>query len=255
VQSVVICKLVQVFRKIGYYVLSETKTWGGLLAFIVSFFVLVTAITNAIYGLFDFKLLPVFENTLADARLFFHALFENLLYRPIGWLGELILLRFFPDLILPDIRPPKWYADIVLISMILSRAERSAMKMSSPVAHTPDDGYVYSRLETISWYLVLFFYVPTKMLLKPLREWAPNKVYESARIFFDGITWLGIWFLFHDIVMARTNRQSQRERDVSHRAFVSYLVLSLIAALVAAAFFFVMNGYLHDRFLNEPSTD
>jgi hypothetical protein len=253
-QVPIVSKVLNLLRKIGSYILSETKTWGGLLAFVVSFFVLVTAITNAFYGLFEFKLLPVFENTLADVRLFFHALFETLLYWPIGWIGELVSSWIFPDLVLPDIRPPNWYADIVLISMILSRAERSAMKMSSPVAHAPDDGSIYSRLETASWYLVLFFYVPTKILLQPLKKWAPNKAYESARIFFDGVTWLGIWFLFHDIMIVRTNRKSQLERDVSHRAFVSYLVLSLIAALIAVAFFFVMNGYLHDRFLNEPSS-
>ena len=244
--------MLQISRRIGSYILSETKTWGGLLAFVVSFFILVTAITNAIYGLFDFKLLPVFENTLAHVRLFFHALFETFLYRPIGWIGGVISSYILPDIVLPDIRPPKWYADIVLISMVLSRAERAAMEMSSPVAHTPDDDGAYSKLETASWYLVLFFYVPIKTLLRPLRKWAPNKVHDSVRLFFEGVTWLGVWFLLHDIMIVRTNWLSRRERDVSHRAFVSYLALSLMAAFVAVAFFFIMNGYLHDRFLNEP---
>jgi hypothetical protein len=137
--------------------------------------------------------------------------------------------------------------------MILSRAERQSMKMSSPVAHGPGDDGTYSRLETASWYLVLFFYVPTKTLLKPLKRWFPSKVYETARILLDGVTWLGLWFLLHDILVVRTNWHSKLERDVSHRAFVCYLVLSLLAALAAVALFLIMNGYLHDHFLNDPN--
>jgi hypothetical protein len=244
----------QVLRKVSAYILSETKSWGSLLAFVASFFILATAITNALYGLFDFKLLSVFENTLAHVRLFIHELFEMLLYRPIAWIGSLIASWALPDLELPNLRPPQWYVDIVLISMILSRAERSAMRMSSPVAHAPDDDGAYSRLENASWLLVLFFYVPSKALLSPLKMWAPKRIHDSARVFLDGVTWLGIWFLLHDIMVVRTNWKSERERDVSHRAFVTYLVLSLLAALAAVALFFVANGYLHDKFLNEPTS-
>jgi len=243
--------MVQIISRIGTYVISETKTWGGLIAFVVSFFILVTAITNALYGIFDFKLLPVFENTLAHVRLFIHEIFELLLYRPIGWTVSLISSWTFPQIVLPDLRPPKWYADIVLVSMILSRAERAAMKMSPPAAHTPDDEGAYSRLEIASWYLVLLLYVPTKKLLTPLQKWAPNRIAETARVFLDGITWLGFWFLLHDAMVVRSNWESDHERDVSHRAFVAYLVLSMVAAFVAVAIFFIMNGYLHDQFLNE----
>lgn len=244
----------KILTRIATYVISETRTWGGLITFVVSFFILVTAITNALYGIFDFKLLPVFENTLAHVRQFIHELFELLLYRPVGWMVSSISSLVFPEIVLPDLRPPKWYTDIVLVSMILSRAERAAMKMSPPVAHTPDDEGTYSRLEIGSWYLVLLLYVPSKKLLTPVQKWAPKSVAETARIFLDGITWLGFWFLLHDIMVVRSNWQSDCERDASHRAFVAYLVLSMVAAFLAVAIFFIMNGYLHDQFLNEMPT-
>lgn len=247
--------MLQLLRRIGTFIASETKTWGGLLAFFVSFFVLATAITNALYGLFDLKLLPVFENTLAHMRIFIHEVFEIALFLPIGWLGSFIASLAFPDFALPDLRPPEWYADIVLVSMILSRAERSAMKMAAPVAHSPDDDGTYSRLERASWVIVLAFYVPSKALLSPLKRWAPKQVHDTARIFLDGITWLGIWFLIHDIMVARANWHSNRERDTAHRAFVAYLLLSLFAAFAAVAIFFIMNGYLHDQFLNGPTSN
>jgi Na+/proline symporter len=129
------------------------------------------------------------------------------------------------------------------------------MKMATPVAHTPDDDGAHSRLERASWFLVLAFYVPTKALLSPLKRWAPKKIHDVARVFLDGVTWLGIWFLIHDIMVARTNWSSDRERDAAHRAFTAYLLLSLFAALGAVAIFFIMNGYLHDQFLNDPSSN
>jgi hypothetical protein len=230
------------------------KTWVGLLVFVASFFILATAITNALYGLFDFKLLPVFENTLAHMRLFIHELFELALFRPLGWVGSFIASWALPDFALTDLRPPKWYADIVLISMILSRAERSAMKMCTPIAHTPDDDAAYSPLVRASWVLVLAFYVPSKALLSPFKRWAPRQVYDAARVFLDGVTWLRIWFLIHDIMVAINNRHSDREQDAAHRAFVAYLLLSLFAALAAVAIFFIMNGYLHDWFLSDPTS-
>ncbi len=121
-----------------------------------------------------------------------------------------------------------------------------------PIKHDPDGDSVDSRLERVSWLVVLVFYVPTKLLLRPLRKYAPEQIYTFARILLDGITWLGIWFLIHDVMLVRSKWGSESESDVSHRAFVAYLVISLFSAVLAVAILFIINGYLHDKFLNEP---
>jgi len=53
--------------------------------------------------------------------------------------------------------------------------------------------------------MVLAFYIPSKALLNPIKRWAPEKVYDCARIFFDGVTWLGIWLLVNDVMVVRIN--------------------------------------------------
>lgn len=244
--------MISVTRRVGKYLLEETRTWGGLIGFITAFFILVTAVTNALYGVFDLQLLPVFENTLLHLRKFIHLLFELLMFHPLEIIANFAVDLFAFDITIPSLVPPPWYLDFVLISMILSRAERAAMKMSMPVKH--DEPKPQSSIVKISWGVVLFFYVPTKWLLAPINRFAPAKVYSAGRIFLDGVTWLGFWFLIHDILIVRNNWKLDDEESQSHRAFVTYLVFSLFAALVASALFFVMNGYLHDRFLNEAVT-
>jgi hypothetical protein len=59
------------FGRVAKYLKSEAQTWGKVFGLALAFFILVTAITNAIYGIFGFSLLPVFENTLEHVREFF----------------------------------------------------------------------------------------------------------------------------------------------------------------------------------------
>jgi len=54
------------FGRVAKYLKSEAQTWGKVFGLALAFFILVTAITNAIYGIFGFSLLPVFENTLDE---------------------------------------------------------------------------------------------------------------------------------------------------------------------------------------------
>ena len=233
------------FGRVAKYLKSEAQTWGQVFGLVLAFFILVTAISNAIYGIFGFALLPIFENTLEHLREFFYGLFDLVLYVPISavleWLAEAILKV---QISIPP--PPTWYIDLVLVSMILSRAERAAMKMADPI--TDNIGVERSSLERVLWGVVLFFYVPTKAILFPFKRFAPDRVYSVLRIFLDGVTWLGFWFFLHDLAVVRQYRGQHSEAVKSHRAFVLFLVLSLLAATAASLVFFVMNGYVHHYF-------
>jgi hypothetical protein len=62
------------------------------------------------------------------------------------------------------------------------------------------------------------------------------------------LTWLGFWFLVHDLAVVRQHRGLDLEVVKAHRAFVLFMVLSLVAAIAASILFFVLNGYLHHYF-------
>lgn len=223
----------------------ETKSWGILFGQLFIFFVLVTAITNLAYGLFGFKLLPIFENTLEDIRHFVHGTLELLVYWPLNWVSSSLAKVFFgAEFILPKI--PSWFYDLALFSMILSRAERAAMMIAQPI--TGDTIVQRSLFERLMWGVILLAYVPTKAIVAPLRKYAPKYVSEPIRVFLDGVTLSGIWFLLHDYSVMRNQKGRNDPAAKSHRAFMMLLAVSLVAAMIASALFFLLNGYYHHYF-------
>lgn len=220
----------------------ETASWGKTLAAFLLFFMLTTATINLAYGLFGFDLIPVFENTLGELRRFLHTAFEYLIYWPLNTIVSWIMrITFDIRFNIPELAG--WYIDLVLLSMILSRAERAAMKIAEPIK---DESNVQrSVLERFVWIVVLIFYLPTKALVAPFRKYAPKFVSEPIRVFLDGVTLLGIWFLLHDYSILRSQKGRSVAAVQSHKVFLLLMAVSILAAFVASGIFFVVNGYLH----------
>lgn len=234
------------FGRCWAFLVAETKTWGGIASWFTTFFILATLVTNFVQGIFSLDLLPIFENTFFHMRTFFNACGDFLIVRPLVFsINFLIdLLKF--DYHITYVHIPRAFTDLMAISMILSRAERASMKMAPPLKH--DTEIAYSKTERIAWFFILFFYIPTKAILWPVRRFGHPRIYQSLRIFLDGLTLLGILFLIHDILSVRANWYDTGSDAASHRAFVAFLLLSLFSAVVACLVFLALNGAVQDYF-------
>lgn len=222
--------------------------------------------TSWLHSVFNWMLLPLFENSLSGFRYFTHLVFENLFYKWIICLLENIVYYFMVLLkpilnwvpFIPDITVPIWFRDTALVSLILLRSQNRAMKESDPLSTlemtkeelaewdnsvntTP---WIVSTSIAILWRVVLTLYFLTKIIKFPFRILRFQKIEEFIALFVGGSLMLGLAYFLHDVVLSYATRTVNSQKSVAHRAFMKLMGMILFSALAASLIFFATNGYL-----------
>lgn len=243
---------------------AETQSWFRLFGLLLGIFMLAVSVTNVTRQLFDFELLPVFQNSLDGFQAFVNYVIGNTVFLGVEVLFDAslyivnALFSAISGLTVPkfEVNAPKWLSDLSIISIVLLRAQTHAMGYSAPASsltmvETQRAEWEWSILNCrqplralikISWLLVLVVYRVKKFFEWPLRRMGLEKTARLLGLFTGGSLLLGIFYFLHDALSIPATSHLRSVHANDHRVFFAWTVASLTAALFASAFFIVWNG-------------
>ncbi|CAG0941488.1 hypothetical protein BROC_01471 [Candidatus Brocadiaceae bacterium] len=265
-----------------FTVKAEFKKYAKELSLIGTFFVVVVTISNMVYGIFGFTLLPIFKDSF-DA---FHAWCHYLLYIFVfSWLTYSLewlwfALTWLCSLIVPIIpwRPqifiPGLVSDLALVSLAFTRVFLSAdlivsrsIRAEAENNMTPEMWNEIQMVEGRFWGSIHRFveranagiWRAIESIAYPFRRF--HKLYGYIRRVLIGLAgsvlmW-GFIRLTGYIINVLAAGHLSSPIMIVRKKFMKYFLLNLLAAITASAIFFLLNGWLIEYFpgpdiLNAP---
>lgn len=246
-------------------VVQQFSSWTAFFTIAFTIFIVFVTLTSWIHSIFDFPLLPYFENTLADFRHFTHLVFDNLFYRWFSYfLGNLVyygmvllkpIINWIP--FVPDFTIPSWVRDAAIISIVLLRSQKRAMRDSNPLSTLEMSKIERSEWNAaiqstsvplkvfirFSWKLVLLIYFVTNAFRMPFNIFGLKKLSKFIGLFVGGALMLGLSYFIHDLAITYATRDVDSQYAYAHRAFMKITMTILGVALLASTMFFIVNGY------------
>jgi hypothetical protein len=252
--------------KISKLMYEQYGSWITFLSISFTIFIVFVSITSWIHSVVEWPLLPHFENSIEQFRVFTHAVFDNFFYlwisvflAYVSYAAMLILEPIFSWIpYIPTIAIPSWVSDAAIISIILLRSQKRAMRDSNPLttlAMSKSEREEWSltiktapplsqTFISFAWKVVLLIYFTAKVFRYPFEYFRLPRLSNFVGIFVGGCLLLGLAYFVHDVALAYATRDSDLRYAQAHRSFMKITVLILGVALATSLCFFVMNGYM-----------